>query len=271
MFRLMLNAHPMLVAPPECGFVEWNFQRYENAAFSDGSVIDAFVASVLASKKMETWGLSESRLKFHLQEAALQNPALTYEDASKVVFQTYAEKLGKEMPKVALDKNNYYLQRLSILERATPNARFIHLVRDVRDVACSYLALTQSNYDSPYAPRLETEVGAIAKAWKENNETLLDFLEGKDAIRVRYEDLVLHPREELGRIADLLGVGYHDAMERYYEFNDEPLTTVAWKQKTFEPVDKDRIGQYKTTLTEAELAVVWDIAGGVMEQLGYHQ
>lgn len=269
MFRLMLNAHPELVAPPECGFIEWNFSRFATATFTEPAVVDDFVEAVLASKKMETWGLSAPSLRERLTLAAKEHRQLDYTGAVLAVFQAYAEKWGKVETKVAVDKNNYYLKVLPTLEQATPNAGILHLVRDVRDVACSYLALADAHFESQYAPRLETDVRQIAEAWVKNNEAIVKFVQGKRSLQVHYEDLILHPEEQLGRVATWLGVDYHDNMGRYYEFNDEPAATVAWKQKTLEPVDKNRMGQYAQLLTKGELDLIWEVAGELMLALGY--
>jgi hypothetical protein len=69
---------------------------------------------------------------------------------------------------------------------------------------------------------------------------------------IRYEDLVLRPREELDRIAEWLEVdpgGFDEARIR--------------------KVQQESIGKHSSGLTRDELSVVMDIAGPAMARLGY--
>ena len=112
-----------------------------------------------------------------------------------------------------------------------PNAKYIHLVRDVRDVANSYLDIEKNNYEGKYAPNLETSAEEIAGKWMENNERLLSYLGDKPTLVVRYEDLLIRPETELKRVALFLGLSYDERMSRFYNHNDEPQEMLHWKQK----------------------------------------
>ena len=32
LFRIMLSCHPEIIVPPECGFIQWWHDKYQNAA-----------------------------------------------------------------------------------------------------------------------------------------------------------------------------------------------------------------------------------------------
>ncbi len=88
-----------------------------------------------------------------------------------------------------------------------PNARFIHLIRDPRDVA-------QSVVDKGWAGNLF--VGA--QVWREAEDCwdrLTSQLRPGQAVEVRYEDLVQNPTKEVTRICHFIGVDFDEAMFRY--------------------------------------------------------
>lgn len=266
LFRLMLNAHPSLVAPPECGFIQWNYDAFAKADFNESNIRDAFADAVLGSKKMETWGLRKEDLLLAFNQ--VKNP--NYQNLCKAVFICYASlRVGKTTPKAAIDKNNYYINHLDNIALAMPHAHYIHLIRDVRDVAGSYLQIERTKHVGKYAPKLSTTAEEIASEWVNNNEMIGTFLENKAHLVVRYEDLLVNQKSELIRVSDFLGVPYHEQMLRYYEFNDEPTETISWKQKTLQPIDQSRVGAFRAELDPDFSDVLWNLTQHTLTKFGY--
>jgi hypothetical protein len=266
MFRLMLNAHTELVAPPECGFVQWNHQRFSRADFSFPDVRDEFADAVLKSKKMHTWGLSKRQLLKAFDK--VEYP--TYQNLCKAAYIAYYQEKGNRgIPKAAIDKNNYYLGFLQEINEAMPQSKYIQMVRDVRDVAGSYLALSKGGHKGKYAPVLPTSPEAIASSWVDNNEKIASFLKDKPALVVRYEDLLRNTKVELGRVCRFLDVDYQDEMTRYFRHNDEPQETIGWKKKTLEPIDPTRAGAFRQELAPELANALWAFAQPTLEKYGY--
>lgn len=266
LFRLMLGAHPEVVAPPECGFIQWNHARFSNADFEEELNRLAFAKAILASKKMETWGLT----KEHLLSAFDKVVAPNYQNLCEAVFKAYATSRGRQsLPGVAIDKNNYYLDYLEEINRAMPHANYLHMVRDVRDVAVSYLEIERKKHEGKYAPKLATTAEEIAESWIANNERTAAFLRDQKHLVVRYEDLLVRPEIELARVASFLGIPYDERMTRYYEFNDEPQETLGWKQKTLQPVDPSRAGAFRRELDPKFGDKLWELAEETLVKFGY--
>lgn len=262
----MLNAHPQMVAPPECGFIQWNFSAFGKVDFTVAQNRTAFAHAVLGSKKMETWGLTLEDLTNSFDQVAAPN----YQNMVKAVFSAYSKSKGNNTaPEVAIDKNNYYLNFLEDISSAMPNAKYIHLVRDVRDVANSYLDIEKKNLKGKYAPNLETSAEEIAGKWIENNERLLSYLGDKPTLVVRYEDLLIHPERELQRVANFLGLSYNERMSQFYNHNDEPQEMLNWKQKTLQPVDPNRAGAFRKELDPHFSDQLWNLAHTSLEKFGY--
>ena len=265
MFRLILNAHPNLVAPPECGFIQWLHGEFLGLDLRRPEAQQKFATAMLGSKKAETWHLEKQELVDTF--AGLDDP--DYEDCCKAVFTCYGARQEKRDIVHAIDKNNYYVRELDTLELAMPSAKYLHMVRDGRDVAASYLALMRNPSRSPYAPNLPTHIEDIAQEWSENNLRIEAFLENKTHFSLRYEDLLLHPEDTLLAVSEFLGTSFDPEMLDFYKKNDEPASTMDWKQQTRNPVSPSRIGQHATYLNSEEIQCFEAEAGDVLQKYRY--
>ena len=273
LFRLMLNAHPQIISPPECGFLHWWFTKYKNwdGSSNTSNNINEFIKDIKSSKKMEDWNLDFEKLE---QKINQQNPK-NYAELGEIVYVMFAEQKCKK-PIVIADKNNYYINHLSDLKEIWPTAKYILLIRDGRDVACSYLKIEKLVTDSPYKPKLTNDISVIAKEWVINNNNSIDFInsfEDKRGLIVRFEDIVTNPKFFLTQVCDFLEVEFHDEMLNYYIKNaihqDEPSSTIDWKMKTLEPPDENNIDKYKSELSEEHYNEFNAIATPLLRKFNY--
>src|SRR5690606_36522555 len=135
-----------------------------------------------------------------------------------------------------------------------------HIIRDGRDVACSYKALAELHTESQYKPVLPTDVSSIAKEWVHNNNEILKFSEMisfSNFLTIRYGDLVLHTEETAKSMCNFFKILYDSNMLLYYKNNkinkEEPLKTLDWKLKTLEQPDNNNINKYRDILSMQEI------------------
>ena len=274
MLRLMLTAHPKMVVPPECGFLVWlqpQFGQWGHSEFADADNRARFAKAVNASRKFDTWGLSSEEVA----AAMAESDPRTYADACMGVYRLFAAREGK-MGAILGDKNNYYLSHVAALKAMYPDARFLHIVRDGRDVACSYREVMTIPSASPYRPELPWAIADIARAWASDVQAIraqFASLGDSDTLEIRYEDLASLPERELGRICAWLGIGFDRQMLQFHEENRarnlEPLATMDWKRRTTEPASDATIGRYKMMLSAREITAFEAIAAPELRQYGY--
>jgi len=111
------------------------------------------------------------------------------------------------------------------LPKIWPGSKFIHLIRDPRDVTFSYVQQGWAGH-----------VWTAADVWQQTEETWQSFsssLAPEDFINVHYENLVMQPVEELKRICQFMGC----------EFSNKMLTY--GKDTTYSSPDKSLIKQWK--------------------------
>jgi len=129
------------------------------------------------------------------------------------------------------------------------DARFVHLVRDPRDVAPSVVAMGWAG-----------NVWAGVEAWLTAEihwEALRSRLGPGRSIEVRYEDLVRRPAEELRRICDLIGVPFREEMLGYV------------RSSTYDTPDPGRASRWETKLTRRQIQLVESRVGRLLQRRGY--
>ncbi|WP_455379894.1 sulfotransferase family protein [Acidihalobacter prosperus] len=263
LFRIMLNAHPDIAVPPECGFALWLGETYAGKKLPDEKVYRAFASDVYQSKKFGTWGVTEEAL-FDVICARMPGdyPALV-----ECVYRAYAQVRGKS-PVLTGDKNNYYINELDRLHYHFENSKLVFIVRDGRDVACSYRALKDKTIESEFRPKLQSDISGIAREWSANADKVLSFTAMK-SIWIRYEDLLTDPVSTLTSVCEFLGVVFSDEMLDYQSGNDEPTEFLQWKGKTTEELDTGNISKFRTILSAEDIAEFESIGGAMLARFGY--
>lgn len=274
LLRLMLSSHSRVLIPPECGFIVWLHDKYAQwtqASTQDAQARSAFLDDLNACKKFDTWGLAREQVETTILALQPQSYAAL---CGAVVF-AYARAQGKDISLWG-DKNNFYTQCVDTLIGLYPAARFLHIVRDGRDVAVSYREVMRSSSSSPYAPHLNTDAGDIAAEWSDNVTRVEQSLSGIASSRralVHYEDLVADPEAAMIKICEWLGLEFQPGMLSPHLQGDgrglEPPATLDWKRRTLEPVSADTVGRYRVAMPADDIQSFEAIAGPVLTRFGY--
>lgn len=258
LLRLILTSHSEVLIPPECGFIIWlkekyiNWQKLDN---NDRNKRMSFIEDLISSRKFDTWQLD---VKIIEQKINAVQP-VNYAELCGVVYGAFGLSIGKKYS-VWGDKNNFHINHMDELLGLYSGARFLHIVRDGRDVACSYREVMAKKSNSPYAPKLNTDISDIAKEWFENVmkvDSFMNKLPRNQAMTVRYEDLVKHSSETVRSMCDWLGLSFEGEMLNFYQQNKdktlEPELTMDWKIRTVQPISDETIGRYKSLFSDEEL------------------
>lgn len=265
LLRLLLNAHSNIVSPPEGGFLQWLAKEYQHADFSVQNTVEGFVDALLQTKKFETWGLTKAQIMAGLNKHGRTN----YEAAVKSVYRTYGDKYDQGASQHIVDKNNYFIHHMDEIHGIVPTAKYIHLVRDPRDVACSYLAVNKLETSSPYKPKLPAELQAIGEEWSRNNASIRTFLSDKPHFTVVYEELLESPAEVLQGLCAFLDIPFEEGMLDFHKKNDEPGATMDWKKQTSNPLNPKNKGKYLQILSPEEQGII--LAETKVEMANYYE
>src|SRR5262249_19097927 len=153
--------------------------------------VDAFIDDLSRLPTIRDWEIPLGDVRARLR------PGMPLRAAIGAVYETYAARHGKGRWG---DKTPMYMQRLPLLERLFPDARYAHLMRDGRDRAVSFLSMPSGIVTRTWA-HPET-AGAFACQWRAEVEDAraLGARVGDRYLETRYEALVADPARELRHI-----------------------------------------------------------------------
>jgi len=147
LLRVMLDAHPEMSVPPETGFV-LDAARMDRRA---GGLRDRFVAMLTGYHTWRHMGVSEQALRARVEAIEPFDVA----EGVRAFYRLYAERFGCARYG---DKTPMYRAHMRELEELLPEARFIHIIRDGRDVALSVRGLA-------FAPG--DDMATLARDWSD--------------------------------------------------------------------------------------------------------
>lgn len=257
LLRMILDSHSQLAIPDESNFVPTIAKGYLGRQ-GDQFDHDAFIGSLFQHRSIRRWHISEDDVRAAFEA----DPPADVASAIRAAFAAYARKNGKTRYG---DKTPRYVLDLAFLADLFPEARFIHVIRDGRDVALSF-----SEVD--FGPRTIAEAASFWRARIEAGRTVGRAL-GPDRYReIRYEDLLDDVRGSAVSLCEFVDLSFEDQMLRYFERPEvEKASTVFWKYSRVALPPTKRLRDWRSEMPSSDLEMFEAIAGDVLESLGYER
>jgi hypothetical protein len=274
LLRMMLDAHAELTIPPETHFVPDLIKTAK-----DGGSVDEMLRAATSNRTWEDFGIDVAELGRRLEAIPAGEGHERAGAAVRAFFDAYAERQGK--PRWG-DKTPAYMLSVTRIGRALPEARFVHLIRDGRDVALSQTARA-INEQPPPPEQAARWVKRITKSREQAAK-----LGGDRYIETRYEDLVRDPEPALRRICGFVELPWDAAMLTYYERAAERLSEMAGALRqegthaeqeagyridnhrpTTKPPDPAKLDKWRREMSPEDLKAYEGVAGEMLSELGY--
>jgi hypothetical protein len=161
---------------------------------------------------------------------------------------------------------------MKTLHTLWPRARFVHLVRDGRDVFLSTTDWPKGQQKRPavFAYWKDDAESTTAFFWELNvrlGRTVGNLLGPELYYEVRYESLVRNPVEECMALCAFLGVPYAEAMPRFHEgrTNSKPGLSAKHAWLPITPGLRD----WRSQMSAEDVERFEAAAGELLDQLGY--
>lgn len=195
LLRIMLDRHPDLAIPPESHFIPRLWARRRRYG-KDGIVEERelFLHDLASDPRFREWGIPIEAVREELSSSSA--PPLA--DAIDAAFFAYAKHMGKSRWG---DKTPGYSRHITLLALLFAEARFIHLLRDGRDVVLSQQAV---RHQHPGPAPAAYVWGRRVRATRRVGEALGSHRYAE----LRYEDLLDDQVGELQRMCDFLGLPF---------------------------------------------------------------
>jgi hypothetical protein len=270
LLRLMLDSHPDLTIPPETHFIPDIIKLYHEELPDPDAIADVLVGS----RRWDDFQIPAEVMRKELEKL---RPMVRPEVPIRTFYRLYAKRQGK--PRWG-DKTPGYATKMRRINRVLPEARFIHMIRDGRDVA---LSLKEREAD------MTTE--QVARRWRHRiNRTRRAAKHIEGYLEIHYEDLVADPETTLRKICEHIELDYSPEMLTYHERASERLEEMAQPLEaeedkrglsaesrleahalTSEPPRTDRSGRWRREMSAEDLAIFEEHGGRLLGKLGYER
>jgi Sulfotransferase family len=198
MLRLMLAGHSRLSIPPETWFLLTLVKCFPLSGPLSAAEARAAIAAILTCHRWPDMAIDAT--DFERRAAALDRPSLR--DLADIVYAVHCDRAGKPR---AGDKTPTYIGIVPQLKRLYPDAKFINMIRDGRDVTISFV---DAHFKGrPYHGRKFEWTNAVRLAADYRKSSL-----AAEILDVRYENLIAEPERALRVICAFLGEQFEPAM-----------------------------------------------------------
>jgi hypothetical protein len=251
LLRLILNAHPAVAVPPESRFITELFEGKDEVEVED------FLSRLDRHQRFALWDLPIELVRAEFGDER----SVPYRSAVEAPFRAFMHTNSKVRWG---DKTPRYVEHMPFIHRLWDGARFIHLIRDGREVALSYA-------DVPFGPKT---VGRAAALWARRVST------GRDAgaalpdgtyLEVRYETLVSEPETTVREIARFLDLDFDPGM---LDDTKRAQAAVSHRSGRFNPNVTRPPGpgrRWQERMSDGDVEVFEAVAGGLLDELGFER
>ena len=265
LLRRMLFAHSALVITPE---THWIPRCYlQRTGLDDDDRINTRLRDYLYSYEK----FSNFRIPRHVTDALFERrPRLTYDKFVSELFDLYGATKNKTL---VGDKTPGYARHMPLLARLWPQARFLHIVRDGRDVALSVLNWKRSSRNvGRFSTWQDDKISTIA-LWWESFVTAAQRdgtnLGSKRFLEIRYEDLLAEPLPVCQQLCEFLALDDEAAnMVDFHRGKTRKSSSGLSAKKAWLPLTPG-LRNWRSELPSDEIAKFEALCGDLLSRCGY--
>ena len=254
LIRNLLRSHPSLTFPDESHFIPGFYKAFGNP--QTGEEARKLAAKILALFWVRNWELDLAPDDFE--------DCRSYREVVCRLFEAWARKDNK--PRWG-DKTPQYLTKIPVILEIFSEAKIIHIIRDGRDVALSWLRVG-------FEPR---NVYKAAQLWKERVEAARrcgGALAAETYMEVGYESLLTNTRSTMERVCRFVGEPFR---EEVLTPNPPRLRNPVilhrpppvHRRRGWTTVMASNVRLWETQMSERDRIVFESVAGDLLGQLGY--
>lgn len=266
LLRLMLDRHPDLAMAADGWFLPDLMQIWDDVPQPQGPML----GRLLADPAWPAYGVDADALADRVRTSGIADPA----NLLRAFYAAHAAGQGK--PRWG-DRSLDHLAHMVRLAEWLPEVRFIHMVRDARDMTVAARSLADNPESAAEAAARWAAAIGTARAYHPGPARYLE---------IRFEDLVRTPEATLRRICEFAALPWHPALLEWDRIAPArmaetthlarrggapaELLRVQYRRAAALP-DLAEIGRWRQVLTPAECGQVWLLAGPLLASLGYEE
>ena len=250
LMRVILDSHSQIACGPESN------------VFPSPNKLNA--GSPGAEKLAKKFDLSSTDMRTLLKSSS------TRAEFAERFFDAYRKQAGKPL---WADKTPRNIQVMPYILEHFPKARFVHVVRDGRDVACSLRTHPRHRVIDGQIVKLDTwnPIEDCVGRWVKDVGDGLAYRGDPRYYELKYEDLVTSTEDTLQGLFTFLQLPWESAVMSFHEVQSASRDPVKFAQnpEATKPLQSSSIGRWRKDLSQDDLAYVMREAGALLAKLDY--
>jgi len=259
LLRSILSGNSDISIPPESyriPFAIKKFHIFNNRNWED--IVPQVLKEFEDCKEFYTWEIDITDAQKRLENIA--DSKRTLSNIFDELFCTYTEKHSPGS-KIWGDKTPMNTLYLDWIGTVFPRSKFIHIIRDGRDVASSYLKMERYNTILEAANRW---INSIESAQSFGSKIKENYME------LRYEELVTKPEEVIKDTCDFLDIDYDSKMlDHTKQVKKLGDTDKEHHSNLSKPISSDSVGKWRNNLSESDQESITKLLHKHLQRLGY--
>lgn len=260
LLRAILSVHDKIVIPPEFYKMQQVIKTLFKYQHKDWNfLVEKSVDAIYSSNDIDTWELSREILTKQLLSVKENNQSL--EEVIHQLYTSYGVSKGKK-DIIWGDKSPINTYNLFWISKVFPKAKYIHLVRDGRDVSLSYFK--SGIYDT---------IKEAAKRWVRSIQQVYHFkrkINSENFLEIKYETMVEDPEKVIRMVCRFLSISYADDLIRDYKKQSMKMGDTekyAHHQNIKKNISTKSIGKWKED--SSRIREIYPIVKPLLNQLSY--
>lgn len=260
LLRAVVSSHSKVASPPPCGLVDALARRaFHYITPSNPPHIDELIGDAITITKihLNPWGID-----LNPQAVLDRMNGTSFWQLFKALNDIYAEEKGQAF---WFSKEPSMFEHIYEIKMHMPNAKFIYMVRDGRDVAASVLrggVQASHIYDA-------------ANRWVESQRYCMNAFSDpviKDStFMLKYEDLITDSESIVKNLMEFIGLDFESSQMEFHQKKEiikHSSKSEFWKNIS-KPIDSSNMGKYRKTLKARQIEIFESTAWEEMRALGY--
>lgn len=258
LLRYMLSSSPRIYIPPESDFIPRFFLCKPLAALDEKKVASTLDIIFEKYRFVKEWEGERPEANDFYSTMRSKTPAGFLEQ----LYSHYAAQKGAVRWG---DKTPIYSSYIDLIHQIFPQAKFVHIIRDGRDVALSML-------DKWGDKEIHVDIYFTARNWvRRIREAQLSGKRLGSGLfyELTYESLVASPEESLRHVCDFLEEPFVEEMVTHHRKARQQIGSGSFHDAVRQPVSKSRICRWQNEMNAADLRLFEQVAGPLLVELNY--
>lgn len=260
LLRAMVSSHSKVSAPPPTGLVGNLASRaFYYLTPLNSQHVSEFIDDAITMTQIHfnPWDISINQ-----QEVLKRLSSVSFWQVFKSLYDIYTEDEEKNF---WFSKEPNLFNHIYEIKLNMPDAKFIYMVRDGRDVAASMIKGGMHT----------SHIYEAAHMWSSDQKKCLTALSdpmlSESMLLINYEDLISDANAVMKKVMEFVGLNYESSQLEYYKNKNvinHSNKTEFWKNIS-KPLDSTNKGKYKNNLSAKQIEIFESIAWDEMRLLGY--